>query len=137
MLKKVRMGLHIKKANSIIILGAVGILCLDLIIEIKLFPLLYRGIPVPFEETAKPIGAAFLPATFFNLLLIAANVFCFAYILQKAGFDLGLIPKMGRDWLDILAFFIFAISGMAVWYFPIFFLPLVVTGLYLLTGQLS
>jgi len=99
--------------------------------------LLYRGIPVPFGETAKPIGAALLPATFFNVLLIAANIFGFAYILHKFSFDLGLIPKTRNDWLDILVFFVFVISSMAVWYFPIFFLPLVITGLYLLIGQLS
>jgi len=99
--------------------------------------LLYRGIPVPFGETAKPIGAALLPATFFNVLLIAANIFGFACILHKAGFNLGLIPKARNDWLDLVAFFIFLISGLAMWYFPIFFLPLVITGLYLLIGQVS
>jgi len=131
------MGSHIKKAHSIIILGAAGILFLDLIIEVKVFPLLYKGIPAPFEETAKPIGAALLPATFFNILLIAANVFGFSCILHKAGYDLGLIPKTRNDWLDFLVFFIFVISGMATWYFPIFFLPLAIAGLYLLMDLLS
>lgn len=117
--------------------GAVGMLCLDLILEIQLLPILYRGIPVPFEETAKPIGAALLPASFFNVLLIAANIFCFAYILYKAGFNIGVIPKTRSDWLDVLAFFVFVVSGIAVWQFPIFFLPMLITGIYLLVGQLS
>jgi len=108
-----------------------------LILEIELLPLLYKGIPVPFAETGKPIGAGLVPATFFNILLIAANVFGFAYILHKAGFDLGLTPKTRNDWSDVLAFFIFLISGVAVWYFPIFFLPLAITGTYLIMGQLS
>jgi len=108
-----------------------------LIIEIKLSPLLYRGIPLPFGETAKPIGAALLPATFFNVLLIAANIFGFAYILHKAGLNLGLVPKTRNDWLDVLAFFIFLISGIAMGYAPIFFLAFLVSGVLLVAGQLS
>jgi len=99
--------------------------------------LIYRGIPVPFGETAKPIGAALLPATFFNVLLITANIFGFAYILHKSGFDLGLIPKTRNGWLDVVVFFVFVTSFIAVWYFPIFFLLLAITGLYLLVAQLS
>jgi len=108
-----------------------------LILEIVLLPLLYKGIPVPFAETGKPIGAALVPATFFNVLLIAANVFGFAYILHKAGFNVGLLPEKRNDWLDVLALLVFLISGIAIWYLPIFFLPLVIAGLYLLMGQLS
>jgi len=93
--------------------------------------------PVPFKETAKPIGGVFIPATFFNVLLIAANVFGFAYILHRAGFKLGLVPKTRDGWLDVLAFFIFLISGMAMWYIPIFFLAFLVSGLLLVAGQLS
>ena len=92
---------------------------------------------MPFGETAKPIGAALLPATFFNVLLITANIFGFAYILHKSGFDLGLIPKTRNGWLDVVVFFVFVTSFIAVWYFPIFFLPLAITGLYLLVAQLS
>jgi len=121
----------------IIIPAAVGILCLDLILEIKLLPLLYGGIPVPFVETGKPIGAVLFHATFFNVLLIAANVFGFAYVLQKAGLSLGLIPKTRDGWLDTIVLFTFLVSGMAMWYFPIFLLPLVTTGIYLVVGQLS
>ena len=131
------MGYHIKKTHSTIILGAIGILCLDLVVEIELLPLLYRGIPLPFIETGKPIGAALIPAAFFNVLLTVANVFGFAYLLQKAGFDLGLIPKTRNDWLDIMVLLTFLISGVAMWYFPIFFLPLVITGFYLVAAHLS
>ena len=99
--------------------------------------MLYREIPVPFTETGKPIGAGLLPATFFNVLLIAANVFGFAYVLQKAGLNLGLIPKTRDGWLDTIVLFTFLVSGMAMWYFPVFFLPLVITGIYLVVGQLS
>jgi len=99
--------------------------------------LLYKGIPLPFEETGKPIGGALLPATFFSVLLITASILGFAYILHKTGFSLGLIPKTRNDWLDVLIFFVFLTSGITVWYFPIFFLPLVITGIYLLVGQLS
>lgn len=104
---------------------------------IKFLPLLYGGIPLPFSETAKPIGGALLPATFFNLLLIVANAFGFAYLLHKTGFKLGVIPTTRNEWVDVLVFFIFLISGVAIWYFPIFFLPLVITGIYLLVSQLS
>jgi len=92
---------------------------------------------VPFEETAKPIGGALLPVTFLNILLIAANIFVFAYVLRKAGFNLRLIPKTMNDWLDVLVFFIFLISGMAMWYFPIFFLGFLISGLFLVASQLS
>jgi len=92
---------------------------------------------LPFGETGKPIGAALIPAAFFNVLLIAANAFGFAYILYKAGFNVGLIPQKRNDWLDVVAFFIFLVSGLAMWYFPIFFLPLAITGTYLIMGQLS
>jgi len=99
--------------------------------------LLYRGIPVPFVETGKPIGAALTPATYFNILLIVTNVFCFAYILHKAGFKLGLLLEKRNDWLDVLAFFVVSVSCIAMWYFPFFFLLLVITGIYLVVGQLS
>jgi len=135
--KKVWMGRHIKKAHSIVILGAVGIICLDLIVETALLPLLYRGIPVPFKESGKPIGAVLLPATFFNVLLIATNILVFAYLLHKAGFNLGLVPKTRDDWLDVLAFFIFLISGMAMWYAPILLLTFLISGVLLVAGQLS
>jgi len=108
-----------------------------LILEIKLFPLFYIGIPVPFGETGKPIGAALVPAAFFNVLLIAANILGFAYILDKAGFNLGLLPKTRNDWIDVLAFFIFLISGMAMWYFQIFLLVFVISGVLLVAAQLS
>jgi len=92
---------------------------------------------VPFKSSGSPIGGAFIPATFFNVLLIVANIFGFAYILHKAGFNLGLMPKRRNDWLDIIVLFTFLISGMAIWYIPIFFLPLAISGLCLLIGQLS
>jgi len=104
---------------------------------IKFLPLFYGGIRLPFSETAKPIGGALLPATFFNLLLIAANIFGFAYILLKVGFDFGLTPKTKRDWLDVLVFFVFLISGMAMWYIPILFLAFSVSAVVLVAGQLS
>jgi len=110
---------------------------LDLIVAIELFPLFYRGMPVPFGETAKPIGGALLPATFFNVLLIAANILGFAYILHKAGFNLGLIPNTRNDWLDVLTLFIFLISGLAMWYIPIFLLAFLISAVLLVVGQLS
>ena len=118
-------------------MGVIGILCLDLILEIKLLPLFYRGVPVPFGETGKPIGAALVPATFFNVLLIAANILGFAYILHKAGFNVGLLPKTRNDWIDLLAFFIFLISGMAMWYAPILLLTFLISGVLLVAAQLS
>jgi len=131
------MGWHIKKAHSIIILGAVGILCLDLIVEIKLLPVFYTGIPLPFKANSNPIGGIVLPATFLHVLLIVANIFGFAYILQKAGFELGLIPKTRNDWLEVIILFAFLISGMAMWYLPILFLAFLISGLLLVTVQLS
>jgi len=118
-------------------LGTLGILFVDLILEIELFPFFYRGLPVPFGETAKPIGAALVPATFFNVLLIAANIFGFAYVLHKAGFNLGLLPKTRNDWLDVLAFLIFLISGMVMWYVPFFLLTFLISGVLLVAGQFS
>jgi len=108
-----------------------------LILELELIPLLYRGIPVPFEETGKPIGGILFQATLFNVLLIVTNVFAFAYILDKAGFNIGLIPKKRNDWLDVLVFFIFLMSGIAMWYIPVFFLAFLVSALLLVAGQLS
>jgi len=99
--------------------------------------LLYRGIPVPFKESGKPIGGVLLPATFFNVLLIAADIFAFAYLLHKAGFNLGLIPKTRNDWLDVLVFFIFLVSGMLMWYIPICFLAFLISALFLAAAQLS
>jgi len=108
-----------------------------LILEIELLPLLYGGIPVPFKEGGKPIAGVFLPATFFNVLLITANVFCFAYLLHKVGFDLKVVPKTRNDWLDVLVFFVFSISGIAMWYIHAFFLAFLVSGVLLVAGQLS
>jgi hypothetical protein len=92
---------------------------------------------LPLGETGKPIGAALIPAAFFNVTLIATSVFGFAYILHRAGFNVGLIPQRRNDWVDVIVFFIFLISGLATWYSPIFFLPLLITGIYLLVGQPS
>jgi len=131
------MGWHIKKAHSIIVLGAVGILCLDLILEIKLLPMFYAGIPVPFKANSNPIGGVVLPATFLHVLLIAANIFGFAYMLQKLGLDLGLTPKTRNDWLEVTVLFTFLISGMAMWYLPFLFLAFLISGLLLVTVQLS
>lgn len=93
--------------------------------------------PVTFGETGKPIGAALVPATFFNVLLIVANILGFAYILDKAGFNFGLIPKTRNDLLDILVFFIFLVSGLAMWYIPIFLLAFLISGILLVVAQLS
>jgi len=131
------MGWHIKKAHLIIILGAVGILCLDLILEIKLLPIFYTGIPLPFKANSNPIGGIILPATFLHVLLIAANIFGFAYILQKFGFDLGLTPKTRNDWLEVIVIFTFLISGMAMWYLPILLLAFLISGLLVVAVQLS
>jgi len=117
--------------------GAVVILCLDLILEIKLLPVFYTGIPVPFKTTINPIGGILLPATFFNVMLVVANLFGFAYLLRKAGFEVGLIPKPKNDWLDIIVFFTFLISGVGMWYIPVLLLPFLISGLLLVTVQLS
>jgi len=108
-----------------------------LILEIEMFPLFYRGLPARFGETGKPIGAALVPATFFNVLLIAANILGFAYIFNKAGFNFGLIPKTRNDLLDILVFFIFLVSGLAMWYIPFFFLAFLISGVILVAAQQS
>ena len=129
------MGWHIKKAQSIIILGAVGILCLDLVLEIKLLPIFYTGIPLPFKANSNPIGGIALPVTFLHVLLIAANIFGFAYILQKSGLDLGLTPKTKNDWLEVTVLFTFLISGMAMWYLPFLF-PVSYTHLTLPTKRI-
>lgn len=78
-----------------------------------------------------------LPAAFFNVLLILANILCFGYILHKAGFSLELIPKTRNDWLDVLTLFIFLMSGLAMWYIPIFLLAFLISGVLLVAGQLS
>jgi len=136
-LKNAWLGYHIKKTHSIVILGVLGILCLDSVLEIKVLPLFYTGISTPFKATFNPIGGALLPATFFHVLLIAANVFGFAYVLQKVGFDLGLTPKTRNDWLEVTVIFTFLISGMAMWYLPILFLAFLISGLLVVAVQLS
>lgn len=93
-----------------------AIVAMDLVLEYLLLPLLYSGIPLPFEENEKPIGGAITPVTFLNTVLLVGSIFGAALALRKLGINLDLIPKERAGKVDLIVFGLFLISGLLLWY---------------------
>jgi len=121
------------------ILVGLGILLavVDLTIEIKLLPLLYEGVPIPFPSTAKPIGNILFSATFLHLTLIAVNLIVVLAVMKRLGYKSGFLPSKVSDWLDVLAFLIMALSGLLMWFHPIAFLFFLGSGIYIVLADMK
>ena len=104
----------------------------DFIVEIQVLPSLYRGISLPFPETSKPIGNALFSVTSLQIALIAVNISVLIVVLKRIGYVGSSIPSRKGDWLDLFAFLAFALSGLVMWFSPVFMLPFIGAGIYLI-----
>ncbi|MBS7650537.1 MAG: hypothetical protein QXI59_04200 [Candidatus Bathyarchaeia archaeon] len=120
------------------ILVGLGILlaAIDLTIEIKVLPLLYEGVPIPFPSTAKPIGNVLFSATFLHLTLIAINLIVVLAVMNRLGYRSSFLPSKSSDWIDLSAFLIMAISGLLMWFYPIAFLFFLGSGIYIVLADM-
>jgi hypothetical protein len=110
---------------------------LDAIIEIQFLEFFYRGIPIPFQETTKPIGSSLFSLTFFHILLIVLNILAISYILNRFGFQNKIFPSSLEGKMDFVFLIAFSLSGILMWYFPIFLISFITTGAYFLIVELK
>lgn len=120
------------RSKSILVITALVLALADFIVELQVLPSLYRGIPLPFPETSKPIGNALFSATSLHIALIAINIFVLIAVLKRVGYVGSSIPSRKGDWLDLFAFLAFALSGLVMWFSPVFMLPFIGAGVYLI-----
>ncbi|MEM2843615.1 MAG: hypothetical protein QXZ53_07055 [Candidatus Bathyarchaeia archaeon] len=114
------------------------IVFIDVLLEKLLLPLFYKGLPLPYPATGKPIGAALLPATFFHVLLISGSIFAIALIAEKLEFKFDdLTPKTTQGKIALTLLFIMLISGIAMWRYPIALLPFIIAAAYLTIIEVS
>jgi len=118
-------------------LSIVGLMILNILLVLKTLPLFYKGIQIPLQESAKPIGSSLFSLTFFNLFLIMINILIISYVLNKFGFSNKIIPSIFEEKVSIALLLIFSLSGLAMWYYPIFLIAFVSIGLYLLIIELK
>lgn len=109
----------------------------DILLEKFLLPAFYEGLPLPYPKNPKPIGGALFHAAFFHILLLSASAFAVALIAEKLGFNLGdFIPKTAEGKASLIAFFVMAASGIAMWWHPIALLPFIVSAAYLVVVEI-
>lgn len=118
-------------------LAIIAILGLNIFLELNLLPYFYRGIPLPYGVTAKPIGAIIFPLTFYHLLIIVLDILALAYIGERIGFKIGIIPKTKEGIIDTIILIVFLFSGFMLWYQPLFLLPFMLTGSYLVFVEMK
>jgi len=120
-----------------LILAIIVILALNILLEVNLLPYFYKGIPLPYGVTAKPIGAILFPLTFYHLLIIVLDILALAYLCEKIGFKVEIIPKTKEGIIDTILLIVFLISGFMLWYQPLFLLPFILTGAYLIFTEMK
>ncbi|MBS7657640.1 MAG: hypothetical protein QXL69_03575 [Candidatus Bathyarchaeia archaeon] len=121
-----------------LIFSIIIIVFINVLLEKFLIPLFREGIPLPYPATGKPIGSVLLPATFFHVLMISGSVFAIGLIADKLGFKLDeLTPKTMQGKINLVVFFIMLTSGIIMWWYPIAFLPFIITAAYLTIIELS
>lgn len=123
------------------VLGAVFsiavLMILNILLVLQILPLFYEGIQIPLQESAKPIGSSLFSLTFFNLFMIIINILIISYILNRFGFSNKIIPSIFEEKVSIVLLLVFSLSGLAMWYYPIFLIIFVSIGLYLLIIELK
>jgi hypothetical protein len=124
------------RQRSILISAIVILAFIDLVIELQILPWLYGGIPLPFPETSKPIGDTLFSVTSLHMALIGFNLLVLMFVLPRTGYASRSIPSKSSDWLDLLAFLALAISGIVMWFYPVFMLVFLSAGIYLLLTEM-
>ncbi|MGQ9542698.1 MAG: hypothetical protein ACUVTM_01225 [Candidatus Bathyarchaeia archaeon] len=124
--------------KKVILLGlAIILAAVDFIVEMKILPLIYEGVPIPFPSTAKPIGGALFSATFLHLTLIATNLIVILAVMKWLGYKSKFLPSKKSDWLDLSAFLVISFSGLFMWFYPIAFLFFLGSGIYIVLADMK
>jgi hypothetical protein len=118
-------------------LAIIIVLASNIFLEINLLPYFYKGIPLPYGVTAKPIGAIIFPLTFYHLLVIVLDILILAYVSERFGFKVGIFPKTKEGIIDTISLIAFLFSGFMLWYQPLFLLPFILTGGYLVFVEMK
>jgi len=92
---------------------------------------------LPYGITAKPIGAIIFPLTFYHLLIIVLDILILAYISERLGFKVDIFPKTKEGIMDTISLIVFLFSGFMLWYQPLFLLPFILTGGYLVFVEMK
>jgi hypothetical protein len=112
-----------------LIWGAFGIG--DVLVLNYLFGSITNSIPFPAND--KPIAGSFLPALFFN---VAALITVLGFSLYSLGFwNIDFSSRKVRT--DIVALGVMFASGILVFYYAIFFFPLIVALVYFLATNIE
>jgi len=125
------------KGRLAVILSLAILLILDALIEVQFLEFFYRGIPIPFQETSKPIGSSLFSLTFFHILLIVLNILAISYLFNRFGFQNKIFPSSLEGKMDFVFLIALSISGILMWYFPIFLLSFITTGAYFIIAELK
>ncbi len=88
---------------------------------------------VPYVNNDKPIGGSVLPVLFFNVIALLIVVSLSLYSLGLWNFDM----SSRRSKSEIVALGILFISGLLVWYYPVFLFGIVVALVYLLAEHID
>lgn len=120
-----------------VILSLIILFILDAIIEIQFLKFFYQGIPIPFQETTKPIGSSLFSLTFFHILLVVLNILAISYLLNRFGFQNKIFPSNLEGKMDFGFLIAFSLSGILMWYFPIFLIFFITTGAYFIIAELK
>ena len=119
------------------VLSLIGLFVFDTLIELQILPIYHRGIPVPLEASPKPVGSSLFSFTFFHLFLIILNIMAISYILNKFDFKNNVFPIAFDEKINLIIFLIFSLSGSVMWFYPIFLIVFISTGVYLLISELK
>ena len=119
------------------ILSLLGLFIIDALVEIQFLNFVYKDIPIPFEETSKPIGSTLFSLTFFHVLLIVLNVLVISYVLNRFGYKNKIYPSSLNGKMDFTFLILFSLSGLLMWYYPIFLISFIVTGVYFIIVELK
>ncbi len=118
------------------LISTIVVALIALTIELNILPKIYSGIPLPFQQTSKPIGGVLFPATFLHLLLGYGGMLAILYSAKKAGFKVnGLLPSTKKGFVETTALLILLLSGVILWWFPPAMLTLIITGIYLVFSE--
>lgn len=70
------------------------------------------------------------------MALIGFDLLVLMFVLPRTGYASRSIPSKSSDWLDLLAFLALAISGIVMWFYPVFMLVFLSAGIYLLLTEM-
>ena len=119
------------------ILSLAALFIFDGLIEMNVLPMFFRDISIPFKASGKPIGSALFSLTFFHLFLIVLNILAISYVLNRFGFKNNVYPSSREGKMDFIMIMIFSLSGLAMWYYPIFLILFISTGAYFVDVELK